>query len=137
MYFLISSAVMPMPLSLMVMVFAFSSTDTCTVKSPRSLLYCPREESLLIFCVASTALLTSSLRKISLSEYKNFLMMGKMFSVWMDIVPFSATIIKKLENEIDLSIYQCPFQTKISCQIDSRNHQATIHSAKKAIQILV
>jgi hypothetical protein len=43
----------------------------------------------LSFWVASTALLTSSRRKISWSEYKNFLIIGKMFSVWMEMEPVS------------------------------------------------
>jgi hypothetical protein len=36
---------------------------------------------------------TNSRRKISWSEYKNFLMIGKIFSVCIEMVPFSCIAI--------------------------------------------
>ena len=82
MYLSISSAVIPIPRSEIVIVL--SSNLTCTVKSPSSPLNSPTEESVFNFWVASTALETSSRRKISWSLYKNFLIIGKMFS---DVTP--------------------------------------------------
>jgi hypothetical protein len=89
MYFLISSAVMPRPWSEIVILRASLSTVTRTFSSPSSPLYSPSAARLLSFWVASTALLTNSRRKISWSEYKNFLIIGKMFSVWMEMEPVS------------------------------------------------
>src|SRR6202000_1584529 len=121
MYFLISSAVIPKPLSDMVMVFFFSSKATSTRRSPNSPLYWPNELNRLIFLVASTAVDTSSLEKISRSEYKNFLMIGKMFSVWIQIVPFSCIIYNCLViiNFIDIA-HQGLFQRSGYCQIGRR-----------------
>ena len=79
MYLSISSAVIPIPRSIMLSVFAFLSTLMWMVKSPNSPLASPRLVNVLSFCVASTALETSSRRKISWSLYKNFLIIGKMF----------------------------------------------------------
>src|SRR4051812_48408678 len=140
-YFLISSAVIPIPLSEIVIVFAFSSSFTRMLRSPSSLLYCPSEESLFTFCVASTALLTSSRRKISLSEYRNFLMIGNIFSVWIDIVPFSSTMVVEIyccllhelrritrihcssiarQRIIQTSYQQCAFQSVLSARLTDK-----------------
>ncbi|MFM8685114.1 MAG: hypothetical protein ACKODJ_01010 [Bacteroidota bacterium] len=37
-------------------------------------------------------MLTNSLKKISWLEYSDFLMRGKMFSVWTDILPFLVVV---------------------------------------------
>ena len=92
MYLSISSSVMPIPLSLMVKVLFFSSSDTRTVKSPSSPLNSPFSANVFIFCVASTALLTISRKKISWSEYKNFLITGNMFSVVTPMFPFCMVV---------------------------------------------
>ena len=68
MYFSTSSAVMPMPRSLTVRVFFLGSSFTSMERSPSSPLNSPRVLSVFSFCVASTALLMSSRRKISWSE---------------------------------------------------------------------
>ena len=57
-------------------------------RQPISPLNSPLDARVVSFCVASTALETNSRRNISLSLYKNFLMMGKMFSVVTPIFPF-------------------------------------------------
>ena len=88
MYLSISSSVSPMPWSEMVMVLASLSMLTLIVRSPRSPLKSPTDASVLSFCVASTAFEISSRRKISWSLYRNFLMMGNMFSVVTPIFPF-------------------------------------------------
>ncbi len=64
-YLSISSAVIPMPRSETVRVPFSASTVTRTSSSPSSSLYSPNEASVRSFWVASTALLTSSRRKIS------------------------------------------------------------------------
>ena len=79
---------MPMPRSVTVSVRLSASTLMRIVRSPMSPLASPLDESVLSFCVASTAFDTSSRRKISWSEYKNFLITGKMFSVVTPIFPF-------------------------------------------------
>ena len=84
-YLSISSAVIPIPRSEMVIVL--SSNLIRTVKSPISPLNSPTEASVFNFCVASTALETNSRRKISWSLYKNFLIIGKMFSLVTPILP--------------------------------------------------
>jgi hypothetical protein len=53
----------------------------------------------LIFWVASTAFETNSRKKISWSEYKNFLIIGKMFSVLMEILPFSVDMLSYINFE--------------------------------------
>ena len=63
-------------------------TKNFTVKSPSSPLNSPALARVFSFCVASTALLIISRKKISFSEYKNFLITGKMFSVLTPIDPF-------------------------------------------------
>src|SRR5690606_23202213 len=75
--------------SRMVNVLLFSSRMMSIVRSPSSPLNSPREASTFNLLVASTALETSSRRKISWSAYRNFLMMGKMLSVCTDILPCS------------------------------------------------
>ena len=92
MYLSISSSVIPIPWSLIVKVPAFSSSETRTVVSPTSPLKSPWAANVFNFCVASTAFDTISRRKMSWSEYKNFLMTGKMFSVVTPILPFCAII---------------------------------------------
>ena len=92
-YLSISSSVIPMPRSLMVSVPSFSFRFTLTVRSPSSPLKSPLSASVFIFCVASTALETISRRKISWSEYKNFLITGKMFSVVTPIFPFCIAVL--------------------------------------------
>ena len=91
MYLSISSAVIPIPRSEMVMVL--SSNLTRTVRSPNSPLNSPTDESVFNFCVASTALETSSRRKISWSLYKNFLMIGNIFSDVTPMLPCLLLII--------------------------------------------
>ena len=75
-----SSAVIPMPWSDTVKVFFALSMDTRTRKSPKSPFTSPTDERVFSFCVASTALLINSRRKISWSLYKNFLMTGNILS---------------------------------------------------------
>ena len=48
-----------------------------------------RRMAILLLLIASTPLLTSSLKKISWSEYTAFLIIGKIFSVLIRISPFS------------------------------------------------
>ena len=88
MYLSISSSVMPTPWSEMVIVPASLLTATRTVRSPSSPLKSPTDASVFSFCVASTAFEITSRRKISWSLYRNFLMMGKMFSVVTPMLPF-------------------------------------------------
>ena len=91
-YLSTSSSVIPIPRSVMVSVFSLSSTATRIVKSPNSPLNSPLDATAFIFCVASTAFATSSLKKISWSEYKNFLITGKMFSVVTPMCPFAISV---------------------------------------------
>ena len=83
MYFLTSSAVMPMPVSEMVLVFCSLSTATFTFISS-SLSGC----SMRNLVIASQALLTASRRNISLSEYSQRLMTGIIFWASIDTEPF-------------------------------------------------
>ena len=92
-YLSISSSVIPIPRSLIVSVPSFSSRLTLTVRSPSSPLKSPFSASVFIFCEASTAFDTISRRKISWSEYKNFLMTGNMFSVVTPMLPFCISIL--------------------------------------------
>ena len=91
-YLSTSSLVMPIPLSRMVRVFFFLSTSIFIVRSPSSPLNSPADARVLSLFVASTALLTISRRNISFSEYKNFLITGKMFSVFTPIEPVCISI---------------------------------------------
>src|SRR5688572_2363821 len=103
MYFLISSAVIPIPWSEIVILRVSLSTLTFTFKSsPTSPLYSPIADKRFSFWVASTAFETNSRRKISWSEYKNFLMIGKIFSVWIEMVPFSAIIFMLLIFKVQM-----------------------------------
>ena len=80
---------MPIPWSETVSVFLSLFIITRTRVSPNSPLNSPTEASVLSFCVASTALEINSRRKISWSEYKNFLMTGNMLSDVTPILPFA------------------------------------------------
>src|SRR5450755_1661124 len=88
MYLSTSSAVMPIPLSEMEMVLASLFSFTWIDRSPISPFTSPIEARVFSFWEASTALLINSLRNISWSLYKNFLIMGKIFSVCTRILPF-------------------------------------------------
>ena len=100
MYFLTSSAVMPMPLSVKVSV-PFSASATTSMRqgaSPSSgaRLASPIEIRRFILLTASQPLETSSRTNISLSEYSHFLMTGMIFSALMEIVPRSAILIASM-----------------------------------------
>ena len=101
-YFSTSSPVIPIPLSLMVIVFLSLSSITSTLSFDKSVLNSPTDLSVFNFCVASTALETSSLKNISLSEYKNCFIIGKIFSVCTLILPFFFIVcfnrIAKIKN---------------------------------------
>ena len=92
MYFLISSKSIPIPLSLKVRVLFSLSTLTITLWSSLRLAS-PILASLLCLAMASQPLLTNSLTNISLSEYNHFLIIGKIFSEWIDTLPFSVVIL--------------------------------------------
>src|SRR3990167_7242657 len=83
MYFSTSSAVIPIPLSEIVSVLASLSTVIETFNSEGS-----KDFKIFILFKASHAFDASSLKKISLSEYNHFLMIGKIFSEWIDNVLF-------------------------------------------------
>ena len=87
MYLSTSSSVIPRPLSMTLRVLASSSSTMRTFSSPSSPLNSPETARAFIFWSASTAFATSSRRKISWSEYRNFLITGKMFSVVTPILP--------------------------------------------------
>jgi len=87
MYFSTSSAVIPTPRSVIERIFLSLFTFTWMVRSPSLPLNLPSDARVFSFCEASTALEINSRRKISCSEYKNFFMMGKIFSVWTLIFP--------------------------------------------------
>ena len=70
------------------MVIVSLSIFTWIVRSPNSPLKSPVDARVFSFCVASTAFETNSRRNISWSLYKNFLMMGKIFSVVTQWFPF-------------------------------------------------
>ena len=92
-YFFTSSSVIPIPLSLKVNVPSSLFTETTTLNFSSSIPSAsPRDTSLLYLLTASHPLLISSLMKISLSEYNHFLIIGNIFSVWIEILPFSILI---------------------------------------------
>ena len=78
---------MPMPLSLIVRVFFSLSTVTMTDISLSSSGFVMR-----YFVIASQPLLTTSRRKMSLSEYSQRLMTGIIFWASIDTEPFSISI---------------------------------------------
>ena len=91
-YFSISSESIPIPLSETVKVPSSLFTEIVTFKSPSSPLNSPTEANVFNFCVASIALDTNSRKKISWSEYKNFFITGKIFSVVTPIFPDFITL---------------------------------------------
>jgi len=73
---------MPMPLSEMVRVF-FSRSMRMLIRASAPSLQSPAMAAMRRLLMASTPLLTSSRRNTSWPLYTAFLMIGKMFSVWI------------------------------------------------------
>ena len=97
MYFFTSSASMPMPLSRTVMVRAFLLTETSMRPAVSMSLTSPSEIRRCSLTIASEALETISRRKISLSEYSQRLMTGKIFLVSTEMPPFSFIICSDMK----------------------------------------
>ena len=115
MYSSTSSAVIPIPLSVIFSVFFSGSAITrIWALYPSGIWYSPITSSFFSLVIASQPLDTSSLKKMSWSEYSHFLIIGKILSLLIERLPcFSAMITSHSFVVFSLSYSVIPDSGKV------------------------